>query len=149
MYGDFDDCATSTAHAGDVLAWLQQYRLPGSKPFPKIGLRLCPKNDQAHARGAQLIVTVDNGIHAGRTRLSAGSGYCYDHRRYRRHITAAEAINPDRAIVISSKSPAGGGCSRWRCAPFCAIRAGLIWHRNSNPAELLIWEGDSADVAGR
>lgn len=69
VVGDFDaDGATSTALSVLAMRSLGCSNIDyGSKPFRR-RLRLKPEVvDQAHARGAQLIVTVDNGIssHAG------------------------------------------------------------------------------------
>lgn len=91
--------------------------------------------DQAHARGAQLIVTVDNGIssHAGveHARSLGIPVIVTDHHLPGETLPAAEAIiNPNlRDCNFPSKSLAGVGVAFYlmlALRTFCAIGAGLM-----------------------
>lgn len=138
MVGDFDaDGATSTALS--VLAMRSlgcsniDYLVPNRF---EDGYGLSPEVvDQAHARGAQLIVTVDNGIssHAGveHARSLGIPVIVTDHHLPGETLPAAEAIiNPNlRDCNFPSKSLAGVGVAFYlmlALRTFCAIRAGLM-----------------------
>lgn len=148
MVGDFDaDGATSTALS--VLAMRSlgcsniDYLVPNRF---EDGYGLSPEVvDQAHARGAQLIVTVDNGIssHAGveHARSLGIPVIVTDHHLPGDTLPAAEAIiNPNlRDCNFPSKSLAGVGVAFYlmlALRTFCAIRAGLM----SVTSQFLTWQ---------
>lgn len=148
VVGDFDaDGATSTALS--VLAMRSlgcsniDYLVPNRF---EDGYGLSPEVvDQAHARGAQLIVTVDNGIssHAGveHARSLGIPVIVTDHHLPGETLPAAEAIiNPNlRDCNFPSKSLAGVGVAFYlmlALRTFCAIRAGLM----SVASQFLTWQ---------
>ncbi len=149
VVGDFDaDGATSTALS--VLAMCSlgcsniDYLVPNRF---EDGYGLSPEVvDQAHARGAQLIVTVDNGIssHAGveHARSLGIPVIVTDHHLPGDTLPAAEAIiNPNlRDCNFPSKSLAGVGVAFYLMLAlrtfFCAIRAGLM----SAASQFLTWQ---------
>jgi single-stranded-DNA-specific exonuclease len=114
--------------------------------------------DQAHARGAQMIMTVDNGIssHAGVDRACAGdSGAGHRSPSSGETLPNAEAIiNPNlRDCDFPSKSLAGVGVAFYlmlALRTFCATKAGLMsagWLSRTWPNCSIWWRlGTVADV---
>lgn len=136
VVGDFDaDGATSTALSVLALRALGygnvSYLVPNRF---EDGYGLSPEVvDQAHARGAQMIMTVDNGIssHAGVDHAHALGipVLVTDHHLPGETLPAAEAIvNPNlRDCDFPSKSLAGVGVAFYlmlALRTFCAIKAG-------------------------
>ena len=157
VVGDFDaDGATSTALS--VLAMRSlgcsniDYLVPNRF---EDGYGLSPEVvDQAHARGAQLIVTVDNGIssHAGvvHARSLGIPVIVTDHHLPGETLPAAEAIiNPNlRDCNFPSKSLAGVGVAFYLMLALRTFLRDQGWFAIPNLAELLdlVALGTVADV---